>query len=535
MSTLATSANPANDDASYDALLTALRAHFATVTASPVPLFTTDADGLFAALLAALPAEARQHYTCHACRRFVDTYGGLVTIDDAGRSTPLLWDASLAVGIFEAPIAALRRLVTRAKVTGVFLSSDRSWGTPRTGEWVHMAVVPPASMVFKSTAIKNAYQASAEKHEDYGTLCRGLAEFPAAAVEQAHSLLTNGQLYRSEKCIGVAKWLLDLHTARAAEKGKARDNVTWRAVATAPTGFCHVRSTMIGTLLEDIAAGLPFATIKARFDGKMSPLQYQRPTAPPSAGNIAQAEKVVAELGAAGALERRFARLADIQTIWVPTETPAPPPSGGVFGHLLAQPASPTPIAGAPAVVMTWEKFSRDVLPTAVQIECRIPAGAASFYTFLTATNPDAPPIIQWDREDRRNPVNWYTYSGGSPASQWGLTAGAWVKATALSEFPHRWFGGRADHQGDGILFVLAGAKDTRKGAGLALFPEALRSEFHAVRATIEAFSMRGELSGREDASASGLGFRKGQPWNVDVRVSPRTGPATVYRIDRWD
>lgn len=535
MSVPSTTTLPVNDDVSYDALLTALRSHFATVTASPVPIFTTDADGLFAALLAGLPDEARQHYTCRTCQRFVDTYGGLVTIDDAGRTVPLLWDASLAIGIFAGPVATLRRLVSRAKVTGVFLSSDRSWGTPRTGEWVHMAVVPPASMVFRSTAIKNAYQASAEKREDYGTLCRGLAEFPVSAVEQAHAMLTNGQLYRSEKCIGVAKWLLDLHTARADEKGKARDNVTWRAVATAPVGFCHIKSTMIGTLLEDIVTGLPFAAIKSRFDDKMNPLQYQRPTAPPAAGNIAQAEKVVAELGAAGALARRYARIEDIQTIWTPVDAKPAAPAGGVFGHLLNQPSVPSPMAGAPAVVMTWEKFARDILPHAAQIECRVPSGATCFYALVTATNPDAPPIIQWDREDRRNPVNWYTYSGGSSAAQWGMTAGAWAKAAALSEFPHRWFGGQSSHQGDGILFVLAGAKDSKNGASLALFPETLRSEFHAIRATIEAFSQRGTLTGREEASACGLGYRRGQPWNVEVRVTPTSGPACVYRIDRWD
>lgn len=60
-----------------------------------------------------------------------------------------------------------------------------------------------------------------------------------------------------------------------------------------------------------------------------------RPTAAPSAGNVAQAEKVVAALRSAGALSRRFAKLEDIQTIWKWT-APATPQraNGGVFGHI---------------------------------------------------------------------------------------------------------------------------------------------------------------------------------------------------------
>ncbi len=89
---------------------------------------------------------------------------------------------------------------------------------------------------------------------------------------------------------------------------------------------------MIGTLMEDIQAGLRFAEVKAKFDAKMDPLLYQRPQAAPSAGNIAQAEKVVQALASAGALQRRFARLKDIQALWTRRVSRCPP-SGGVFAH----------------------------------------------------------------------------------------------------------------------------------------------------------------------------------------------------------
>ena len=156
----------------------------------------------------------------------------------------------------------------------------------------------------------------------------------------------------------------------------------------------------------------------------MHPLQYQRPQAPSTSGNIAQAEKVISALQAAGALERRFARFEEIQTLWTPQPTPQSQPAG-VFGHLLPGVHRDTPM-DLGAQVMTWDKFARTVLPTAERIDYSVPLGRESYAAFVTAVNGDAPPLLQWDREERRNPVSWYVYHGDSPPTQWGLTGGTW-------------------------------------------------------------------------------------------------------------
>jgi len=522
----------------YEDLLRAIRAAFASLPAG-APLFTTTATGLYDAFLAALPADRRQHYTCRACRRFVDQYGGLVTILLDGTTVPAIWNPINVPPFFEAAVRAVWRLVSRSKVDGVFLSGEATWGLPSNlskkapGEWWHMAVARPASQVFKHPLL-SASQAMAEKREDYGMLCRGLAEFPIDVVRQAHTLLTTGQLYRSEKCIGVAKWLLNLHEARESAKGLIRENITWRAVATAPAGFCHVRSSMIGTLLEDIAAGLPFDDIKRKFDEKMNPLQYQRPQAAPSAGNIAQAEKIVATLASAGALARRFARLEDIEAIWRPASDKAKTPAAGVFGHLKPKSEKTAPQIETPPVTMTWEKFARVVLPDAESIEFFVPHGHASYVAMVTAANPDAPPILQWDREDRRNPVSWYLYSSGSPAHQWNLNAGAFCRVTAVSLKPSMWGDKPLSHQGEAVFFLLDGARDTKHQRGGGFFPETLRSEYHAVRATMEAHAQAAVIECRDEATACGIDLQKGSTWNHLFRVTSKAGRVT-YKLDRWD
>jgi hypothetical protein len=519
-----------HDDPEYDEFLRRINARF--VENLRGPLFTTDTKGLFEAYLAAMPESERQYHNCHSCKTFIERFGGLVTIGADGRTMPAFWNVEDAPLAYQQPIADIERLVRRAKVTGAYLSSEKVWGNPITGIWHHFAITPPPAILFRRLT-QTAGQAMAEKKEDFKTVIAALNDFTQPMIETALTLLRTESLYRSEKVLGQAEWLLNLHTARAAAKGQARTNVVWLAIALAPAGFCHPRASMIGSLLEDIAAGLPFSDVSRKFAAKMHPLQYQRPQAAPSAGNIAQAEKVIAQLAAAGSLRRRFARLDDLQALWLPKAENQEPKGDGVFSHLKAKgKESPSQII-PPAITMTWDKFARTVLADAQQIEFYVPSGSNSYTALVTAADPEAPPILQWDREDRRNPVSWYVWHGGSQPSQFGLTSGRFVKANAITLKPSMWHESH-DHQGQAVIFILDGAKESRFNGGLALFPEILKAEFHGIRSTIEAYSRGAVIEESESASACGIMLDKGGRWNALFRVTSN-GQKVDYKLDRWD
>lgn len=531
---------PARAD-TYPALQASLRARCEAVTAGspgPVRLFLTRAPALYGAFLDALAPELRQQYTCSTCRRFVERFGRLVSVTADGTAVPVMWDPDAAPEPFRAAVAALAAAVSQAPIEGVFLSTEATWGVREAGGWQHFAATPAASCLHRPSVVKTAGQAMAEKREEYASLCRGLEEFSRELVTQAHALLSTEQLARSEASLGVATWLVELHARRAAaSSARARENLTWLAVAGAPPGFCHVRSSMIGTLLEDLAAGLPFAEIKGRFDAKMHPLQYQRPTAAPKAGNIAQAEKIVAQLKSSGALGRRFARLDEIQTLWRPA---APAKSGekaGVFSHLKPRgkkgEAAPVEV---PPVVMTWEKFARTVLPTAERIEFLVPRGNQPYMALVTALDPSAPPIVQWDAEERRNPVTWYFYTGGSAPEQWNLRPDVFHPVAAIALQPTMWDGTqRFKHHGEKAIAILEGARDLRYTSGAGFFPEFLKTEYHPIRATMEAYAKDAVIAGKDEASACGVGLQKGSTWNFTFRVTAKGGVQATYRLDRWD
>lgn len=522
-------------DAVYDAYLGRIVDRFSAMTKNGTePLFTTDADPdqLWEAYLGSFSAEQRQFHQCNACRGFIQRFGGLVVISE-GVTGSAIWSEEDAPPLYKSAIASMARIVRRAKVTGVFLSSLPVWGQPVTGVWRHFSIIPFRSQVFQH-AVNTAFQASAEKREDYNNVCRALGEYKPQTIAQALTLLKMDAFYRSEKVLGQAQWLADLNIARLAARGDRSDNVTWEHVAKAPAGFCHPRSSMIGTLLDDLDSGIPVADVARKFADKMKPTAYQRPQAAPTAGNIARAEEIVQKLGIAPSLPRRFARIEEVQALWTPRQPDKSAPGDGVFGHLTPKESTPERVLDVPSQAITWVKFQRDVLPEAKVLELLVPQHG-NFCAVLTAENADAPPIFQWDTAEQRNPASLYVYDAGSPASRWGLSR-QWTKVTALTARPAHWFGREMAHHSEATLFILEGAKDSNYQAiGIPLFPETLRAELREVRATIEAHSKTGTIGGYDNASACGLMFQSQGSEPVQLRVTLANGTRAEYNLDRWE
>lgn len=234
--------------------------------------------------------------------------------------------------------------------------------------------------------------------------------------------------------------------------------------------------------------------------------------------------------------KRRFARLEELQTLWLPS-TPANPnkKQGGVFAGIETKETIKKPECNmnAPAVTMTWEKFQRTVLKTARKIEFYVAGGTDNFSAILTAEDMTAPPILQWDTEENRIPFSWYVYSGGSSPSRWNLNRG-YVEVTGVALQPNMWVEGH-EHNGKSVFFILKGAKDTGyRNSGNALFPETLKAELREIRSTIEAYSRKAVLGGYDEASACGIRLQGNSKWNARFRVTTDIG-TTVYVLDRWD
>lgn len=504
----------------YKALLKALSATFEHVTAGERNVFTTDASGLYAAYLDNVSSE-RQVHDCHACRRFIESFGGLVTVTPGGETAPVMWDPDAVPPFYVPAMAAMAQRVRRAKITGVFLSKESVWGAPRTGPWNHFAVNSPG--VYQEGAL-DAHQKMATVKHNVETVTTALREFTPKMLDEALRVLDADAVNRAEKFVGPTKWLRDLHDR---PNGRRGENLLWKTVAAAPEGYCHPRASVVGSLLEDIAARMPFEDIRKRFNAKMHPLLYQRPQAAPKAGAIDAAEKLFEKLGLASALKRRFARLEECETIWMPSAPKrVKSAKSGVFSHLQATPVANKPGLNLPAQTMTWEKFARTVLPSAEQIQFYAPM-RGNYVALTAAEDKNAPPIFKWD-----NDVAWYLYHGGSSASDFSLRGDTHVKVTAIVPLPTMWGVNPKAYLHEGVVLVLDGAVD-RNPRSLALFPECLRDDLHGVRSVIEAHSRSGTLSGKSQATACGYDFRKSGA--AGELVALKAGAWNRYKIDRWD
>lgn len=394
-----------NDD--YEGLAIGIKENFKLITNSEKHLFTTDAEGLFDAFLENLPEEARQHYNCKTCRKFVDKFGGLVSISEKGEVRSAIWGN--VPEFFKQGIEAMKNIILKANVNGVFVSKDVTLGQPTAGGWNHMSVELPRNMVSQSV-IMTPYQEMAMKAEEYRILTEGLKEYSIDIIKKAVELLQTDALYRSERCLGVAEWLYNLQIKLSKIKNnKIVKNCIWLAVATAPVGFCHVKSSMIGTLLDDIKSGLSFESVSSRFAAKMNPANYMRSQVAPSQGNIQQAEKIIKKLGIEESLRRRYATFDEIPYyIWKNNSViNEPKKSKGIFSNIISkEKVKKSSDLDVKTTVMTWEKFKKTILPIAENIEVRVD-NTDRLMAMVTASDNESPNVLQWD-----NRFSWYYHNG---------------------------------------------------------------------------------------------------------------------------
>lgn len=509
----------------YSGLLDAVRLQF-DLASTAGPLFITDAADLYETYLDNLPSE-RQTHTCTACRKFIETFGGIIAIKDNGIALPAMWSPTFAPDFYKPAFDALHVRVINAKIGQPFLSPLPVWGTPKTGVWTHLSVEHARPYTGRAFT---AGQAMAAQRENFHAIGRALADFQPALLDEALRVLQANVLGNSAKFIAPLRWLRDLHDR---PKGRIGQNLLWRAIVLAPEGYCHPRAAVTASLLEDIAAGLPFEQLRARFDAKVHPLQYQRPQSAPSTGNIAAAEALVAKLGIAPSLERRYARVDELQPIWLPQISVSKPAGAGVFGHIQAKDETPIKAVDLPPAAMSWSKFMRTVLPTAAQIDIRVPHGRSNFMAMTTAVNADAPPILKWDFPEERNPVAIYTYVNGSYATNWSLKGGTWAAITCIAKYPMLWGQRPMPFIANGTILTIEGCADIRTDQGNALFPVCLKDDLHSIRSTIEAYAKAAKLA-QVPNPACGIGLTADGHVECTLRVHDAADVRT-YNLDRWE
>lgn len=479
------------------------------------PIFTIDDTSELANIwLENLPVSERQHHNCNCCKRFLETYGGIYTIDsdDVHRS---LWAVvapkkyKTAVAVLEAYVLTHARRTDKLAVTSYkrpergravrfsTIAGKSFIGSGETGEFTHFEFLISTQDEKKAIHYVDAQERISNAAQRFRIHIQSLE---AAVLKLADKRVTPMFQF-------VQKWF--------GLNGPERRNF----IASSHDGQTHWSSSTLGSMVDLLEAGKSVDEVVALTKKKLDPLAYQRPQVV-SAGQIDAAEKAFAEGGWAPSLERRNLLSYEVPSSAVIWRAKAPFKEQG---HLLFDKVRQSITVTRPATQtqMSWALFCKSVLPQAKAI--KVQTASARPATLTTAKNPKSKPILRHDSLTQRNPVAWWV-----PVSQRAHMP-EWSDVVQVLRNVPDWYSGNT---GDTVLLQLA--QYSEQGSFYSgLFPELLTHEVRPYRAVIERHNMMN--MGSEDNSQGVSCIQISGRHSYTLRVETVTGANMEVIIDRFE
>ena len=449
------------------------------------PLFVVDLpkDDLWAAYMNAFPEgtnqiyKERREYDCNCCRQFVKTIGAVIAIRPNGERVSI-WDVP-AEDYYGVVCASMAEVVKAHPIARPFYFSERTIGVAQTVQlledkstkkWNHFNCVTPATSYYDKRRSESQDSHIGSLKSTFDVYKRSLVELTMESAETVLELIKQNSLYRGAEFKNVVE--LFIRAKRAFDKNPNED-LLWVEVMSGGHQL-RFRNTVIGTLLTDLSEGVELDTAVSKYEQKVAPTNYKRPTALVTQSMIDGARKKVEDLGLTDSLHRRFARATDITINNVLFADRSVKVSLDAFDDL-----APTKAKKLSRVEeMTVDQFLENVLPTASAVELLLENRLANNFVSLIAPEyPSAPNLFKWN-----NNFSW-SYAGEVTDSikERVKAAGGNVNAdvrVSLSWFNYDdldlsvitpsggtiYFGNRVDHRSGGQLDVdmNAGSGKTR-------------------------------------------------------------------------
>jgi hypothetical protein len=375
-----------------------------------------DKDVLWEVYLASFPEGSnpifreRREYDCSCCRQFIRAVGDVVTIID-GQVTSI-WDITSEIPAYQAVAHAMATLVKSRPIANLFLHREPVAGTDKNFEevvdhvltWRHFFVNIPPQFVCKGIEIGPRLSESRAAHD---VLHRSLTELTDDAVNTVLELIAQNSLYRGEEHRHTLEKFRTLKSSFNALPVVNHDAFVWQMLDTTPGPVAKIRNTSIGTLLIDLSTGVDLEEAVRKFESVVAPANYKRPTALVTQAMVEKARKTLEDLNLVSALERRYARLEDINVndILFADRSARKVLSGDVFDSLATRPAVPKNLNKEEEVPI--ETFIREILPRAKTVELFLEnRHSGNLVSLIAPANPTANNLFKWD-----NRFSW-SYNG---------------------------------------------------------------------------------------------------------------------------
>lgn len=348
----------------------------------------------------------RTEYDCNCCKNFVRNIGNVVSISSNGIQT--IWDVAVPE-YFQDVADSMATYIRTGSFSDYYVSSEKTIGYKPNSDnssdiiWDH----------FRTTVPRNFIVSAPDKASILGELRntkdvfkRGLEDLSLESAEIVLELIDQGSLYRGvEFKPQVVKFIANKKQYEALGSDIQKDIFIW--TASKKLGMAsRFRSSVIGTLIEDLSEGKELDYAVKSFESKTAPTNYKRSSALISKGMIQQAQETIKELGLEDSLQRRFAVPADISVNNVLFSSAVEKPLD-VFGDLLNTASNAKPKALSKVEEISIDKFITTVLPTATKVEALFEnTHINNLVTLVAPAHPESKNLMKWS-----NPFSW-AYNG---------------------------------------------------------------------------------------------------------------------------
>lgn len=360
-------------------------------------------DELFAHYLASYPEgsnpiyKTRTEHDCSCCKNFVRNIGRVVALENGNITT--VWGVKGLQSPFKEVAKAMDAYVKAQPIRTIFRTAEPSYGAESTRQlleggqvkrWNHFhAKVDAPFKTTKPDAERGAFAAKVQVFR------RGLKEIDPNQIDAVLDLIDSKSIYRGEEKRPMVAAFRDLQKTYRAINPDDQELFTF---SYCDTFGAYINNDVIGTLLNDLSAGMDVEQAVRLYESKVAPENYKRTTALITPRMVQDAMKTVEELGLEPALQRRLATLADVSVgdvLWV-DRSARQKMKGGVADILMAAATSTAP-KDDKATEISIDTFMKEVVPTAQSIDLHLRnRHLTNFVTVTAPVEAGAGKLFKW-------------------------------------------------------------------------------------------------------------------------------------------
>jgi len=398
------------------------------------PLFyiSIDRDEVWEKYLGAFDESVRQAENCNCCKSFLRQFSGIVSIQD--NKVVSIWD-DIDVEDYNVAVKSIRKYILSRPITDIFMSEFATCGTNKNLDikrnilWEHFYLELPSKYLVRKG---EADTIRGEKRDNKSVLERSLDELTLEATETTLELIAQNSLYRGKESEKLLQEFSRVQRTYATVPAGLKDNFCWLESTKVSQALTRIRNTAIGTLLQNLSAGMEMDAAVAKFEQVVAPANYKRPTALVTPRMIQDAKDKLQELGLLESLERRYATEADLnlEDILFTDKTTS---VTDIFDEL-AKGTLVNPRTLSKVEEVTMEDFIKNILPTSKSIEVLLENNHLSkMVSLITAKDKTTPSLFKW-----ANPFSW-SYTGGITDSMKERVKAAGGKVDGVLRFSIQW------------------------------------------------------------------------------------------------